>query len=108
MTTMSQPDAKSVLEFALQSFLAAVGADQTPDVLYQLYYEQLTSSNDTKQDGSLIDLPVTPPSLIFDDSILDSVKQAWKVVVGDAAAAEEEFMTFPNREGAEEEDDVYD
>ncbi|KAH8885721.1 hypothetical protein GQ53DRAFT_353049 [Thozetella sp. PMI_491] len=109
LTTVTRPNAKAVLEAALSSFLAAVAEGSTTDSLYQLYYEQSTSASarDITSSPGILSLSATPVCLAFDDGILDSVRKTWEVIMG-AAVAETEFMVFEDREGADEDDDVYD
>lgn len=42
-----------------------------------------------------------PIDTVFDDSVLDTVKQAWQTIDGDAAA---DFLVFPERLGAGEDE----
>ena len=45
-------------------------------------------------------------NLAFNDSVLRPIQQAWRVL--DPDAAEEEYLSFPNREGmGDDEDGVY-
>ncbi|GAA5231340.1 hypothetical protein GCM10025794_31660 [Massilia kyonggiensis] len=45
-------------------------------------------------------LSFPPPSLdlAFDDGVIDTVKEAWKIIMGDQAS--DDFMNFEDREGA--------
>jgi hypothetical protein len=106
-TTLSTPSAKDHLQAALSSLLLAVrDGDQTPECLYQLYYQQSRGSTELKIDGKILQLPAPSLTLAFDDSTLQSVRQAWKVAMGPAAdEPETEYMVFPDREGADEYDD---
>lgn len=106
MTTLSTPDAKEILQQALGAFLGVTSDDQAPQVLYQLQYEQLGGSEKIRTEGSILTLPSPSLSLALEDSILEPVREAWKMVMGDAAV-EAEYMAFPDREGAAEEDDIY-
>lgn len=106
LTTLASSNSKKVLEQALNAFLSAANADQAPSVLYQLQYDQSGGPGDLQVEGSAITFPASSLSLAFDDSSLEPVHQAWKKVMGDAVA-DAEYMTFPDREGAMDDDDVY-
>jgi hypothetical protein len=45
-------------------------------------------------------LSFPPPSLdlAFDDALIDTAKEAWKIIMGDQAS--DDFMKFEDREGA--------
>lgn len=107
MTTLSTPNSKEVLQKALDAFLGAIGEDHASGILYKLQYEQLEGPQKFQADGSVISFPAPSSSLSFDDSILEPVKEAWKKIMGDAAA-EAEYMTFADREGVMDDDDAYD
>ncbi|KAK4200629.1 GDP dissociation inhibitor-domain-containing protein [Triangularia verruculosa] len=106
-TTISKPASQDLLQEALDSFLAAVAGDTVPQCLYQLQYKQLRSSAQSQASGSIFDFAPPRPALAFDDSTLQSVHDAWKMVLGDDAI-EEEYLTFADREGAMDDDEVYD
>ena len=90
----------------MHSFVQATGDAQVPQVLYQLQYEQLGGSDTFEVDGAVFTLPTPSFSLSFDDATLESVHEAWKRVMGDAAV-DSEYLTFEDREGAmDDEDDV--
>lgn len=55
--------------------------------------------------GSFENVICIPPVSLdhaFDDTLLDVVKEAWKIVMGEEAN-DEDFMQFEDREGADEE-----
>lgn len=54
-------------------------------------------------DGNVVQLPAPSLSLTFDDSVLETVRQAWKQVIG-SEAEDQEYMVFSDREPA----DAYD
>lgn len=72
-----------------------------------MYYEQGASSVDEQTDDLVFGFPHASPSLSFDDSILESVQEAWRQVM-DKAAVDADYMTFEDREGANDEEDMYD
>jgi hypothetical protein len=106
LTTLSTPDAKEILGRGLDAFIAATSDGQAPQVLYQLQYEQQAGSNRVEVDGPVFTFTGPSVSLSFDDSTLDPVRMAWKKVIGDAAA-DAEYLTFEDREGVMDDDDVY-
>lgn len=99
------------LEKALSSLLIAVDNNEAaPECLYQFYYEQGTSAATVVNvDGTIITLPLPSLDLAFNDSTLDPVHEAWKLVVADATGDDGvEYMKFEDREGASDYDDAYD
>ncbi|KAI1851158.1 hypothetical protein JX265_013276 [Neoarthrinium moseri] len=110
LTTHTSPSAKKNLEQALGSLLATAAEQETPICLYQLYYEQTVSEGtplvETVGAVPKFSFPSPSPNLAFDDSSLDTVKQAWKQVMGDEAQ-DDEFMIFEDREGADANDEIY-
>lgn len=79
-----------------------------PECLYKLSYEQKASPGTVAVEGSLVHLPPVPPSLAFDDSLMDQVQIAWEAVTKDDEAVEgAEYMTFADRESGGDDDDPY-
>lgn len=87
-------------------------SDAEAKVLWSLRYTQFGRASDidgvqdlksSSPSDTVICFP--PPSLdhAFDDALLDMVKEAWKIVLGEEAI-DEEFMKFEDREGANEEE----
>ncbi|KAB5517359.1 GDP dissociation inhibitor-domain-containing protein [Coniochaeta sp. 2T2.1] len=105
-TTLATPTSKALLQSALESLLSTFGSgDEAPKCLYQLEYQQSRGSTATKTDGKVLHLPAPSLGLAFDDSTLDSVRQAWKTVMGaEAEGPDMEYMVFSDREPA----DAYD
>ncbi len=89
----------------MDAFVGTTGDDQVPPILYQLQYEQLAGSESSEVDGPVFTLPAPSSSLAFDDATLEPVREAWKRVMGDAAV-ESEYLTFEDREGAIDDDEV--
>ncbi|KAK4235874.1 GDP dissociation inhibitor [Achaetomium macrosporum] len=106
LTTLSTPDANATLNLALDAFLGTITEGQAPSVLYRLQYEQLAGSQRSQSEASIFTFPAPFLSLSFNDSTLQPVHEAWKKVMGDAAV-EADYMTFADREGAVDDDDVY-
>ncbi|KAK4192509.1 putative rab proteins geranylgeranyltransferase component A [Podospora australis] len=109
LTTQYAPGSMVLLQKALDFFLEAAADDSTPKCLYQLRYDQRGSDETpASKDASVFHLQSPSPSLAFNDSALESVREAWKAVMGDTAV-DAEYMTFTDREGAMgDDDDVYD
>jgi hypothetical protein len=78
------------------------GQDAIP-LLYKLYYDQGDGTNALSIDGNIATFSSTSQSLAFDDSILDSVYEAWKFV---NAGSEDglEYMKFEDREAASDDE----
>jgi len=106
LTTIATPDAKELLERALNAFISATSDERAPQILYQLQYEQQSGSGASEVDGLVFTFPAPSSSLSFNDSVLEQVREAWKKVMGDAAV-EAEYLTFTDREGAMDDDEVY-
>ncbi|KAB5528825.1 GDP dissociation inhibitor-domain-containing protein [Coniochaeta sp. 2T2.1] len=102
-TTLATPTSKALLQSALESLLSTFGSgDEGPKCLYQLYYQQSRGSTAIRTDGKVVHLPAPSLGLAFDDSTLDSVRQAWKTVMGaDAEDPDTEYMVFSDREPAD-------
>ncbi|KAL2147047.1 hypothetical protein VTI28DRAFT_929 [Corynascus sepedonium] len=105
LTTLATSNVTGILERALDTFIHATSDAQPPQVLYRLQYEQLAGADTARAEGPIYTFPAPSPSLSFDDSVLEPVQEAWKKVMGEAAA-EAEYMVFEDREGAMDDDDV--
>lgn len=88
----------------MDAFLGTATEGETPRILYQLQYEQLSGPASLREEGLVTTFPASPLSLALDDSTLEPVHTAWKKVMGDAAV-EGEYMVFADREGALDDDD---
>ncbi|KAF4979374.1 hypothetical protein FZEAL_4415 [Fusarium zealandicum] len=107
LSTVRTSSAKSILETALSSLLAVVtGSEESLSCLYQLYYEQSNGTNSLSVDGSTATFSSSSSSLAFDDSVLDSVREAWNINT-DISGNTDEYMKFEDREAGGD-DDVYD
>ncbi|KAI1101020.1 GDP dissociation inhibitor [Jackrogersella minutella] len=113
LTTLACPQSAQRLESALSSLLTAAvsAADTTPICLYKLQYEQSLSPREpsrvTHNGTFTFAFPSPSLSLAFDDSCLDAVEEAWKLVMGEDAAGDG-YMAFEDREGVGDDDEVYD
>lgn len=101
-----------LLHEALDSVLFAVAKDEgdKPQCLYRLRYEQSSGSGQLKQgDGDgIYELPLMYPDLAFNDGTLAPVKEAW-IKAAEPSTSEEAdstYMTFEDREGMGDEDDL--
>ncbi|KAF7592095.1 Rab proteins geranylgeranyltransferase component A [Aspergillus hancockii] len=100
---------QSLIENAVHRLLQTT-ADQSAMILWSMRYTQLgLASSDAHPSRLEHPLPNTicfpPPSLdlAFDDAIIDRVRDAWKLIMGEEAN-DHEFMDFEDREGVYEED----
>lgn len=90
----------------LLSSLCSEGSSKA-QVLYQLYYEQQSSSaNSLVGEHHIFEFPPSPVSLALEDSMLDPVRQAWIKAMGGQVSEETltEYMIFTDREGADDDD----
>ncbi|KAH6630459.1 GDP dissociation inhibitor-domain-containing protein [Chaetomium sp. MPI-SDFR-AT-0129] len=106
LTTLTNPNAREILNNALAGFISATSDAEPSPVLYRLQYEQLAGSDKSHIEGSVFNFPAPSSPLSFDDATLESVREAWAMVMGDDVG-EAEYMVFEDREGAAEEDDGY-
>lgn len=107
MTTLRTPGSRDLLNKALDCFLESVDEEQKPKTLYQLYYEQARGAVESRAEGLIHNLPDASLSLSFEDSELEPVKALWEKVLSDAPA-EAEYMVFADREGGQDEEELYD
>lgn len=105
MTTQSTVLSRKLLSIALDAFILSV--DGEAQILYKLCYEQSGGVIPPfRADDMNIFMPSLTPTLAFDDTILDSVRDTWRRVVGDEVV-DTDYMTFLERNGAMD-DDEYD
>lgn len=100
------PQGQSLIEQAVGKLLDSA-ADPEAKVLWALRYTQLGRSDETPSELTVLPhniLAFPPPSLdlAFDDSVLDTVKEAWRLVMGHETAGQE-YMVFEDREPDDEE-----
>ncbi|KAK1758632.1 rab proteins geranylgeranyltransferase component A [Echria macrotheca] len=105
LTTVATANSKELLKNALDAFLEAMDEDPRPQTLFELYYEQTKGAGESTKDGAIFNLPGPSLSPCFDDAVLDPVQEAWKEVLGEV---DTEYMTFTDREGVTDEDEMYD
>ncbi|PKS09549.1 hypothetical protein jhhlp_004166 [Lomentospora prolificans] len=109
LSTIFSPNSKRILSDALTSVLSALSPPEgeTPSCLYQFYYEQSQGSTDVSIDGTIVTLPAPRFDLAFDDASLDPVRETWAAIarfLGDEDPGE--YMTFEDREGVDDDDDM--
>ncbi|KAI2468162.1 GDP dissociation inhibitor [Annulohypoxylon bovei var. microspora] len=110
LATLATPQSTTRLASALDALLSAATPADAPEstCLYKLQYEQSVSprepSRATRGSTSTFAFPSPSLGLAFDDGCLDTVKDAWKLVVGDDCT--EEYMVFEDREGADDDEEV--
>jgi hypothetical protein len=108
---MASPESKCLLSSALTALLATVAGDAEPaTALYQLYYEQRGAKAATLDvEGNIATFGLPLLDLAFNDKTLDPVRQAWELAMGPEAKNEEvEYLAFDDREGVNDDDDVFD
>ncbi|KAF4345988.1 rab geranylgeranyl transferase component A [Fusarium beomiforme] len=108
LSTVYTPSSKSVLRKTLSSLLATVSNGQDASLpIYQLYYEQSGGANSLTVDRDVATFSPMSLSLAFDDSTLDSVYEAWKLVSAGLEDISAHYMKFEDREGGED-DELFD
>lgn len=100
-------DGQRLLETAINHLLDSFSdATVKPTVLWSMRFTQVGTLNDASTSPALYKstksdqiLYFAPPSLdlAFDDSIVESVRECWKAVLGEEAQ-DDTFMTFEDRE----------
>ena len=103
-------EGQSLIENAIKKLLKSA-ADPSAKVLWSLRYTQLGRTSTkageppslTRLSNNAFCFPPGNLDLAFDDSLIDVVKEAWRLVMGDEAK-ESEFMEFEDREGAYDEE----
>ncbi|KAL2871560.1 putative Rab geranylgeranyl transferase escort protein [Aspergillus lucknowensis] len=99
---------QSLIECAIDKLLQS-SAGPDVNILWSLRYTQLgravrgdtSPANDVS--GNLIRFPPPSLDLAFDDSVIDLVKDAWTIIMGDDASPDN-FMKFDDRESYDDED----
>jgi hypothetical protein len=83
-----------------------------PKILYSVYYEQKSTSSSNAQSGRVCSLASSSLDLAFDDTTLDYVEDAWKMVMSLTAGDDvsrvdmlDSYMVFEDREGGEGNDE---
>lgn len=108
MSTPSHSQSRSLLDRALSSFLDAASSDgEPPKCIWRLHYEQAVGTGSLTVDNNIGTFGMLPPDLAFNDSVLIPVQQAWNMVAGTSEDTEE-YMKFDDREGVNDDDDVFD
>ena len=105
-TALSPDQGFERLQQAVEALLETVGEQPSPRALWTLQYQQRAPISPSTRSGDsdgIIALPPLSQDLALEDSVLDSVKEAWQKTTG---AGEGDFMSFEAREGIEDEDEV--
>lgn len=109
LSTIHTPESNILLEEVTTTLLSALAPEDgaPPKCLYQVSYEQKTSTAETAvAEGRILDFPTPPVSLTFDDAALHPVQEVWRRVAGEAAAEDDvQYMVFADREGVGDGDD---
>lgn len=98
-----------LLQAALASLLEAAEPGKQTKTLYQLSFQQCGGREASLgvSDQKVATFGPLPVGLAFDDSILSPVREAWDLVTSPRGADDSEYMVFDDREGANDEDDVF-
>lgn len=95
-----------MLGLAVEGLLYQVDSEESETkVLWNLYYEQ-SGPTDTPRDKTegRFCFPASSVDLAFDDQTVETVREAWRFVVGDEAS-DDDFLQFADRDGEEPEED---
>lgn len=98
--SIAQPSAFPVLEHAITSLISALDASAT--VLWRLQYQrhQASSTALSRPGDNVLVFPPLSTDVVFNDDVLEPVREAWQVVL-DSEDSEAEFLRFAPREGEE-------
>ncbi|CAF9942085.1 MAG: Rab proteins geranylgeranyltransferase component A [Alectoria fallacina] len=103
--------AHSLLQRAIDKFVASIDETPKPQILWYLHYDQKRNSPATADDYDanircaklsnphVLKLPDMDPGLALEDDLLKHVRAAWRRIVDE----DEVFMAFGERDGTEEE-----
>ncbi|KAF2218669.1 putative rab geranylgeranyl transferase escort protein [Elsinoe ampelina] len=99
MTSIPLGDASPLLEIAVQALLTSIQEAVHPLVLWTVKYEIVSQpggpSSIRNEDDENTRIFLEPPSgPVFDDGVVESVKQAWQIITGEP---EDSFMRFVDR-----------
>jgi hypothetical protein len=75
-------------------------------LLYQLYYEQSHGGGAGKAEDLTFEFPAPSAELSFQDGTLNMVRNAWRFTTGDKGDYDAEYMSFSDREGVVDDDDM--
>lgn len=106
---MKSESSTKILEAALSSLLQVVAGDSPAGKsLFQLSYNQVGITKTTlSAKGKIASFSPIMLDLAFNDMLLNPVHDAWRCVMGDAIAEGVEYMSFDDREGANDDDDAF-
>jgi len=103
------PGAPDILNRALTALLETMAPSAC--ALYKLSYEQAASDRQPiltpQHSATVFEFPSPSLGLSFDDTTLDAVRDAWKLVMKDDAL-DDAYMAFEDREGMGDDDDLFD
>jgi hypothetical protein len=97
---------RELLGLAVEALLYQVDSDESETrVLWNMFYEQSEPADaPSEKNKGRFSFPASSVDLAFDDGILETVRSAWRFVLGDEAK-DEDFLCFPDREGEEPEEE---
>ncbi|KAG5980094.1 hypothetical protein E4U55_004389 [Claviceps digitariae] len=109
LSTLSCPNSTALLDKALSKLLvtAAVSSSEPVKCLWRLRYEQTCGNASFTLQDHIGTFGRFTPDLTFNDSVLEPVQQAWQAVVG-LDADKSSYMRFEDREGVQDDEDVFD
>jgi Rab proteins geranylgeranyltransferase component A len=109
LTMLAVPGASDILNRALTALLEAVAPSAC--ALYKLSYEQASSDRQPiitpQHSATVFEFPSPSLGLSFDDTSLDTVKKAWKLIMKDESV-DDAYMMFEDREGMGDDDSIFD
>ncbi|KAG6000223.1 hypothetical protein E4U21_005685 [Claviceps maximensis] len=108
LSTLSCPNSTALLDMSLDKLLAAAASSSQPvKCLWRLHYQQTCGDGSFAVQDNIGTFGRFAPDLTFNDAVLEPVQEAWQTVVG-SEADKSSYMRFEDREGAQDEEDVFD
>jgi hypothetical protein len=89
---------KAVLQHSVDLLFISLNETPGPTKLWNMYYWQASTSMTANNEQNTLSFADPPLDLIFDDSVLDRVRDIWKRVLG-VDVLDAEFLVFEERQG---------
>lgn len=107
MSTPSCLNSQALLDTALAKLITAAPSSPSAKCLWRLRYEQTCGSGSFSMKDNIGTFGRFAPDVAFNDSVLVPVQEAWQIVAGPDADTSS-YMRFEDREGVQDDEDVFD
>lgn len=95
-----------LLQGAVDALLSTIDVSSRPTIPWSMQFGQRTSvpvAETSSADDHVLRFPPPSLDLVFEEKTLDRVKAIWQKIMGDGAEVEQ-FLVFPERDGAGDQD----